>query len=247
MGDSGRTPAYGGMGSRTPAYRGDGGRTPAWNPSAAGGRTPAWGSSSGSKTPAWGSSSGSRTPAWGTASGSRTPAWTSAGNRTPAWGGGRDGGRTPARRDDTARTPGVTWDDPSKVATPGVWSAPTPGVRPFISFLVRKLTCRLMRRRLRLIRQRILVRVTRLLRRRARKERRRLGFRERIRGLRHRGTRGRRIMLVHRDLMPLHLVTHQLVHSIFPHIHVFSTVIRLVDTSGQILGGSKSDVFANPL
>ena len=123
----GRTPAYGGMGSRTPAYRGDGGRTPAWTGGgASSSRTPAWsGGSSGSKTPAWGGS-GSKTPAWG-GSGSRTPAWTGAsGSRTPAW--GRDGGRTPARREDTARTPGVTpWDDP-KVATPGVWNAPTPGV-----------------------------------------------------------------------------------------------------------------------
>ena len=112
--DYARTPAYGGAGSRTPAYRGDGGRTPAWT------------GGSSSRTPAW-TGSGSKTPAWST-SGSRTPAWTSSGSRTPAW-GGRDGGRTPARREDTARTPGVgPWDDPVKVATPGVWNAPTPGV-----------------------------------------------------------------------------------------------------------------------
>jgi hypothetical protein len=44
----------------------------------------------------------------------------------------RAGGRTPARRDDTARTPGVAmWDDAAKVATPGVWNAPTPGVDSF--------------------------------------------------------------------------------------------------------------------
>lgn len=122
--EGGRTPEYG-MGSRTPAYRGDGGRTPAWNAGSSS-RTPAW-TGSGSKTPAWGGNSSSKTPAWGT-SGSRTPAWTSSGSRTPAW-GNRDGGRTPARRDDTAKTPGATpWDDPSKVATPGIWNAPTPGV-----------------------------------------------------------------------------------------------------------------------
>jgi len=122
-GDGGRTPAYGGIGGRTPAYRGDGGRTPAWNPGSS--RTPAW-SGSGSKTPAWGNS-GSKTPAWGSA-GNKTPAWGSSGSKTPAWGGNRDGGRTPARREDTARTPGVpAWDDPAKVATPGVWNAPTPG------------------------------------------------------------------------------------------------------------------------
>jgi transcription elongation factor SPT5 len=128
LGDGGRTPAYGGMGSRTPAYRGDGGRTPAWNAGSSN-RTPAW-SGSGNKTPAWGSS-GSKTPAWGNSS-ARTPAWTSSGNRTPAWGGNREGGRTPARRDDTARTPGAApWDDAAKVATPGVWNAPTPGVTSF--------------------------------------------------------------------------------------------------------------------
>lgn len=123
--DGGRTPAYGGMESRTPAWNaGSSSRTPAWNSS--GSKTPAWGGS-GSKTPAWGGSSGSgsRTPAWG-GSTSRGPA---SGSRTPAWSSNRDGGRTPARRDDTARTPGVTqWDDPAKVATPGVWNAPTPGV-----------------------------------------------------------------------------------------------------------------------
>jgi len=122
----GRTPAFGGAGGRTPAYKADGGRTPAWN---AGGsnKTPAW-TGSGSKTPAWGGGAGNKTPAWGPASGSRTPAWGAAsGSRTPAW-GGRDGGRTPGRREETARTPGVSWDDPAKVATPGVWNAPTPGV-----------------------------------------------------------------------------------------------------------------------
>jgi hypothetical protein len=129
-GDGGRTPSFGGMQSRTPAYRGDGGRTPAWNPTS---RTPAWTGSSGSKTPAWGSS-GSKTPAWGN-TGSKTPAWGNSGSKTPAWGGNRDGGRTPAHREDTARTPGVhAWDGPAKVATPGVWNAPTPGVYASIFF-----------------------------------------------------------------------------------------------------------------
>ena len=114
--EGGRTPGYSGISGQTPAYRGDGGRTPAWN------------SGSSSRTPAWsGGAAGSRTPAWG-ATGSRTPAYSGSGSRTPAW-GGRDGGRTPARREDTARTPGVApCDDPAKVATPGVWNAPTPGV-----------------------------------------------------------------------------------------------------------------------
>ena len=121
----GRTPAFGGAGARTPAYRGDGGRTPAWNAGSSS-RTPAW-TGSGSKTPAWGGA-GNKTPAWGPAAGSRTPAWTASGSRTPAW-GGRDGGRTPGRRDETAKTPGAApWDDSAKVATPGVWNAPTPGV-----------------------------------------------------------------------------------------------------------------------
>ncbi|RAH74161.1 transcription elongation factor spt5 [Aspergillus aculeatinus CBS 121060] len=149
------------QGGRTPMGMGDSSRTPAWG-GAASARTPAWGGVSSARTPAW-KQDGSRTSnpydgsrtAYGGAGGfgSRTPAWNAgartpyggsgnsdfdafaAGSRTPAWGGAgaNAGGRTPAWGGASASNGNKGYDAPTpggnySAPTPGAYgSAPTPG------------------------------------------------------------------------------------------------------------------------